>query len=411
MTIEVRPLGVLCNIGCKYCYQGLQRQAGNVGKSYDIESIKAAVQEEGGSFTLFGGEPLLLPEPDLEELWAWGFQHFAKNEVQTNGTLIRDSHIEMFRRHKVGVGISIDGPGELNDLRWAGSLDATRRATARTESAIERLCREGIRPGIIVTLHRLNAEPDKLNVMNDWFRHLESSGVRSVRLHILENESRAIRESYALSAAENTAAFLNFAALERSLEHLKFDVFSEIQKLLLGDDEGVSCVWAACDPHTTRAVRGIEGHGQRSNCGRTNKDGIDFSKAAAPGYERYLALYLTEQQFGGCAGCRFFLMCKGQCPGTAIDGDWRNRSEYCEVWKALFEFVEAQLITSGQQPLSVLPTRKEVEEGMIAAWSRGNNPRSKSLLEKIGHQTSPPEPPARSSVWTSIFRSLRERFG
>ena len=47
--------------------------------------------------------------------------------------------------------------------------------------------------------------------------------------------------------------------------------------------------------HATRtptgAVRGVEGNGQTSNCGRTNKDGIDFTKANTAGYERYLALY------------------------------------------------------------------------------------------------------------------------
>jgi uncharacterized protein len=410
MTIEVRALGVLCNLSCKYCYQSPQRQAGNVGKFYDIELIKLAVQEEGDSFTLFGGEPLLLPERDLEELLSWGFQRFGKNKIQTNGTLVCDSHLEMFHKYKAEVGISIDGPGELNNLRWAGSLAATQIATARTEKIIERLCHEGMPPGIIVTLHRINAQSDKLEVMNDWFRHLEEIGIRSVRLHILESESSAIRESYGLSASENVAAFLNFAALEGSLTSLKFDVFREIQRLLLGDDAGVSCVWAACDPHTTRSVRGIEGHGQRSSCGRTDKDGIDFSKAETSSFARSIALYLTEQQFGGCAGCRFFLMCKGQCPGTAIDGDWRNRSEHCEVWKALFEFVEAELIASGQLPLSVQPIRKEVEEGMIAEWTRGSNPNVKSLLEKNRSQ-APPPPTIRSSGWTSIFRSLRKPHG
>ncbi len=58
MTIQVRPLGVVCNLSCKYCYQSPQRQAGNIGNSCDVELMKLAVQEEGGSFTLFGGEPL-----------------------------------------------------------------------------------------------------------------------------------------------------------------------------------------------------------------------------------------------------------------------------------------------------------------------------------------------------------------
>ena len=382
MTIELRPLGVLCNLKCTYCYQHPQRQAGNSGGLYDLDLMKRAAEEENGAFTLFGGEPLLLPVRDLETLWAWGCERYGKNSVQTNGTLIRDAHIALFRKYKVNVGISLDGPGELNDLRAAGSLDATRKATARTEAAIERLCREDIAPSVIVTLHRLNSRPGRLEAMNQWFRGLDAMGVRSVRLHVLESESRAIRDAYGLSAEENIAALRNFFALETSLRQLRFDVFREMEKLLLADDEGVSCLWAACDPYTTRAVRGIEGHGQRSNCGRTGKEGIHFVKAGSPRYERQLALYFTGQRWGGCAGCRFFLMCKGQCPGTAIDGDWRNRTEHCAVWKALFEAVEARLLSGGKAPLSLRPEREKIEAAMVAAWSGGSNPSLHRLVEK-----------------------------
>src|SRR5215510_4821475 len=118
MTVEVRPLGVRCNIQCQYCYQNPPRDAGNVPHAYDLDRMKAAILEEGGDFSLFGGEPLLVPVIDLEALWAWGFERFGRNGVQTNGSLIRDAHIELFKRYKVHVGISIDGPGPLNDTRW-----------------------------------------------------------------------------------------------------------------------------------------------------------------------------------------------------------------------------------------------------------------------------------------------------
>jgi uncharacterized protein len=65
-------LGVRCNIACHYCYQNPQRDAGNVATSYSIERMQEAVEQEGGPFTLFGGEPLLVPEDDLEKIWAWG---------------------------------------------------------------------------------------------------------------------------------------------------------------------------------------------------------------------------------------------------------------------------------------------------------------------------------------------------
>ena len=128
----------------------------------------------------------------------------------------------------------------------------------------------------------------------------------------------------------------------------------------MGQDNSSNCVWNACDPYTTRAVRGVEGNGQRSNCGRTNKDGIDFVKSDDEGFERYLALYHTPQEYGGCKDCRFFLMCKGQCPGTSIDGDWRNRTEHCKGWMGLYRHLEEEKLDAGEIPFTAGPRRKQV---------------------------------------------------
>jgi uncharacterized protein len=385
MTVELRPLGVRCNIECQYCYQNPQRDAGYFARSYDIELMKAAIQAEGGPFALFGGEPLLVPERDLESLWAWGLEKFGYNIIQTNGTLINDEHIRLFKAYQVHVGVSIDGPGELNDVRWHGTLARTREATARSEQAIERLCREGFQPSLIVTLHRGNARADQLPILFRWFLELERMGVSSVRLHLLETESEAVREKYALTVEENVAALLGIAALSRNLRSLEFDLFDDMRRMLLGQDESSACVWNACDPYTTRAVQGVEGHGQRSNCGRTNKDGIDFVKGDKPGFERYLALYATPQEVGGCRECRFFLMCKGQCPGTAIDGDWRNRTEHCEVWKAVYGHLETELLAEGKQPLSLSPQRNDIEQSLLAGWRQGHT----AYMSEWQDRTSP----------------------
>jgi uncharacterized protein len=370
MGVEVRPLNVACNIQCLYCYQHPQRDAANVPREYDLVKIKRAIEIEGGPFTLFGGEPLLLPIGDLEDLWSWGYEQFGRNSIQTNGTLISDVHIQMFRKYKVSIGMSVDGPGELNDTRWHGSLERTRESTAKTQLAIERLCKEGLCPSLIITLHRGNARRDRLPRLIEWVQTLSGFGVHNFRLHLLESESAIIRETLALGVEENIIALRAFLELSRQIPELNFDIFKEMRNLLMGDDRSKACVWDACDPYTTAAVRGIEGQGQRSNCGRTNKDGIDFVKADQSGFERYIALYHTPQEVGGCKDCRFFLMCKGHCPGTAIDGDWRNRTEHCEVWKAMFELLEEELKAAGKEPLSLDLRRFEIEKRAVETWQR-----------------------------------------
>jgi uncharacterized protein len=396
MTLELRPLGVSCNIACEYCYQNPQRDAGNVEKRYDMAAMKEAIEKEGGPFSLFGGEPLLMPLADLTEIWRWGYELWGRNSLQTNGTLINDDHIRLFKQYNVHVGISIDGPGELNDVRWHRSAAMTRASTAKTEAAIERLCQERLTPSLIVTLHRGNATADKLPQLFDWIVHLDCIGVRSVRLHLLESETVAVRQRYGLTNEENIAALKSFRALERELPRIRFDLFSDMRHMLLGEDERTTCIWNACDPYTTRAVRGIEGHGQRSNCGRTNKDGIDFDKADEEGFERYLALAMTPQDAGGCQGCRFFLMCKGQCPGTSIDGDWRNRTEHCSVWMTLYASLEEELLEAGYQPLSLKLERFAVQKVMMDSWARGKNQSIASVIASLRPSATPSDEMRRS---------------
>jgi uncharacterized protein len=374
MTIELRPLGVACNLSCHYCYQNPQRDAGNQRMSYDLAKMKAAAVRIGGPFVLFGGEPLLMRFEDLEDIFTWGLEAFGGSTIQTNGVLIEDRHIELFKRCKVSVGVSIDGPGELNDTRWRHTLEKTRESTAAVERAIERLCREYKPPGLIITLHKANASADKLPAMTDWMRRLYDLGIRGVRLHLLEVDDESIRDRLALSHSENIHALLAFAEVHKTLPGMHLDLFEEMEGLLRGKDSGAGCTWRGCDPYTTEAVQGVEGNGQSSNCGRTNKEGIGFIKAETAGYERYLSLYRTPQSDNGCSGCRFFLMCKGQCPGTSIDHDWRNRTEHCEEWKHLFNIIEQRMILAGEVPLTIQPVRLEIERRMIEAWRKGKNP-------------------------------------
>jgi len=373
MSVELKPIGITCNLSCKYCYQNTSRYAGNISCLYDLNTMTKALLKKKSHFILFGGEALLLPKKDLESLWAFGLEHYGKNAIQTNGSLIDDEIIELFIKYRVHPGISIDGPGKLNDIRFAGSIEKTRKATQKTEQAIEKLCQKGIYPGLIVTLHNQNATPDRLSDMCEWFQKLDLMGIRSIRLHILEAYNNTIRNQYALSVDENINALLCFEALETKLANIQFDIFQEMNQLLVANDKYVSCIWNACDPYTTQSVYGIEGDGKKTNCGRENKDGIEYVKAGMIGYERYLLLYHTPYEYGGCQGCRFFLMCKGNCPGTAIDGDWRNRTEHCEIWFFLFEYFEKKMVKQNITPVSLYPDLARFEEKMIQHWSNGQS--------------------------------------
>jgi uncharacterized protein len=395
MPLTVAPLGVRCNIQCRYCYEDPMRDAGNLGVRYsrsDVDALKRSIAAHSRGdepFLLFGGEPLLLPKRVLEELLAWGLQRSGRNTIQTNGVLIDDEHIALFKRYRVNVGVSIDGPGELNDARWDHTLERTRQSTARSERAIEKLLANGLGPSLIVTLHRLNASPARLERLIDWFRDLERLGIRHVNLHLLEVENDDVREKFTLSTDETVHVFRRLRQARQQLSALTLSLVEDLERLLQGRDAKANCIWNACDPYTTPAVRGVDGQGERSKCFRVNKEGVNYLPVEREGFERYLALYHTPQDAGGCQGCRFFLMCRGQCPGTAIAQDWRNKSEECSIWFTVFAETEAELVAKGVTPLSLRPERREVEAELLRGWAAGQNTHVETVMRRRREQRSP----------------------
>jgi uncharacterized protein len=359
------------------------RAAGNLPKSYDIDAILATLEELDQPFCLFGGEALLAGDADLRRLFELGLSRHGANKLQTNATLVNEADLALFRDYAVQVGVSIDGPGALNDLRWAGSARLTRRATARTEAVIERLCRISQPPRIIITLHRVNAGPERLPGLCEWLCFLDRQGIASVRLHVLERDDPDMDASLVLTEDEALAALRRLRSLESGLSTLRFDLFGEITAMLRADDAKASCVFHACDPYATQAVVGVEGDGRITNCGRTNKDGVGFLQARTRGYERQIGLYSTPWKDGGCQGCRFFLTCKGNCPGTALAGDWRLRSTDCRLWFELFQDAERALIDLGKEPISQSVHRKDIEEALVEAWAMRSNPTLASLAERF----------------------------
>jgi sulfatase maturation enzyme AslB (radical SAM superfamily) len=374
VSVEVNPIGLRCERACLYCYQGKVRTATRNAAPSRIDheriqlQVKRAADKDG--FSLFGGEPLLASVEDLEKLWAFGLEQYGRNGVQTDGNAITETHLNLFRRYHVHVGFSIDGPAELNDARRAGSLAATRAASAHSEAMLRRCLAMGIECSLIVTLHRLNASAERLQRLLEWFRDLDAAGLQTARLHLLELDGAG--RTLALTSEENVAALFAIHDLENGLRGLRFDVFKDVLAKLRDPDASATCVWNACDPWTTPAVHGIEADGSRGLCHRVHKDGKQWSPAdPSPLPVRQVVLWATPQEDGGCRGCRFFLQCLGQCPGTAIDGDWRRRSADCPTWFALLERVEAEMLARGEAPASLVPDLDERIQRRLAAAAEG----------------------------------------
>ena len=153
MTIDTVLLKVAsrCNLDCKYCYfyhspdQGWLRQPARMSWE-TIDAVIARLaelsehQKRPLAVVLHGGEPLLLGKAKLERLLE-GLRSALGQEstiaLQTNGTLVNDELVEVFAETRTVVGVSIDGPSDVNDKFRVDRCG--RSSFSGTIAAIERL--------------------------------------------------------------------------------------------------------------------------------------------------------------------------------------------------------------------------------------------------------------------------------
>jgi uncharacterized protein len=215
----------LCNLDCAYCY--LPHRAVDRRMPVRVaEAVAATVNDwarrvERFSVVWHGGEPLAAGREHLAALMApfRGVEH----HVQTNATLIDDAWCEFFRRHRIEVGLSVDGPATHSALR----VDrAGRPAYDRILRGIEALRRHGIRFAVICVVS--DPRPGLAGELYHYFREL---GCYWLGVNIEEREGVNTRDNVRAEAAvrgfwaELTAAWaadpgIELREIEWSLHYL-----------------------------------------------------------------------------------------------------------------------------------------------------------------------------------------------
>lgn len=134
-----------CNLKCAYCYE---RQTPHVQVSPDrsVQEILEQLQKFDSNCQIIfhGGEPLLLPFEDVSLLLSSG----VCNSICTNGVLINDDHISLFKEQKTRVCVSFDG---------LGVLGAHRQQTDVTYNNIHKLVDAGVSVNLLSVLTNTNA--------------------------------------------------------------------------------------------------------------------------------------------------------------------------------------------------------------------------------------------------------------
>ena len=196
-----------CNLNCSYCY--IYNKADSTWKHRPAimsDEVFGAVLErihrhcvftgqDGATIVFHGGEPCLIGSRKFDD-WCSQARRFlhdvadVKFCIQTNGTLLDQAWAEVFRKYQVTVGVSLDGPKQVNDIVRVDHLG--RGSYDEAERGIK-LLQEAQIPHGVLSVITLGADPLAVH------RHFVALGCRSVNYllpHFTHDTIGPIRQLY-----------------------------------------------------------------------------------------------------------------------------------------------------------------------------------------------------------------------
>jgi uncharacterized protein len=193
-----------CNINCSYCYLP-QRSDKSVMADATVRATFERVFASGWtgddlSVIWHAGEPLVVPR----EFYERAFEAIevlrpasvrVRHSLQTNGMLITREWCEFFKSWRIGVGVSIDGPREVND---AHRLTRTGKSTFdRVLDGIRLLREEGVPFHVISVLSRRS-----MDAAEEMLAFYESEGIEDICFNVEESEGAHVSELFSNEALQ-----------------------------------------------------------------------------------------------------------------------------------------------------------------------------------------------------------------
>lgn len=124
-----------CNLRCRYCYQFATSKGQDMPDEILERSLALADTGQPEIIQITGGEPTLVPDK-IERVIevSQAMKHRPQLAIQTNGTLLTESLVCLFKAHKIEIGVSLDGSPDIQE-RLRGRADATLKGLHLLEQA------------------------------------------------------------------------------------------------------------------------------------------------------------------------------------------------------------------------------------------------------------------------------------
>lgn len=216
-----------CNLACKYCF--IENNSNNnhseLNMSNDtailalkkyISYLKDTPDIEKPQIIFYGGEPFVNYEVMKSVV------NYAKSQnsdiafsLVTNATLITDEIIDFLKFNNINVGISIDGPKDINDANriFRNSSNSVYDCVMKT---IEKLKSKEIDYGLSITISQTLL--DNKDIFFDWIKKLDVPGIFYNLYHFSESEKN-----------------LDWQTFYKEMDNFIFDSFDSLEKIGISD--------------------------------------------------------------------------------------------------------------------------------------------------------------------------------
>jgi len=341
-----------CNLACDYCYYS--SCGGQPGKIEKIDSIMLEkfvkeymdLSNGAASFAWQGGEPLLAGLDFFKHVVYLQAKYAPKNTIisnslQTNATLITEEWASFFKQYNFLIGVSLDGPKEINDARRVsgqgiGSFDRVMRG-------INHLRNANVDFNILTVIHEGNVGRAKELMaiyQKEEFSHVQFIPCMDFRAQEPNKPGQYLitPEQYGHFLCEAFDIWYNDGNPKRSVRF-----FDNILSVYL-HQEAELCVHRQSCPKTLI----LEQNGDAYPCDFYINDDYKLGNVGqnslidilnSPKYEDFLDL--KPKLPDKCRSCKYLQLCHGGCQRNRV---WNQEEDqvlsdyFCESYLQLYNY-------------------------------------------------------------------------
>lgn len=315
-----------CNLRCKYCYA--KENLNNENMNFEIAKKSIDLLDDDSTLVIAGGEPLLnfkLVKDVCEYIKDRNIN--IKISMQTNATLINEDIARQIKKYNIGIGVSIDGMPQINEL--------TRGNTKDTLRGIEILNSLNIPIYINAVVSNLNI--DSLHGLSQLCLYFEN--IKGIGLDLLRETSEKLVKKPDIEKIKDS--LINLYSKTNDIKRLtgRSILIREIEdcKTRLNKNY-ISCNYC----YATKAQSAvIIPNGDMYMCSSLVGDKKYFLGNIENGFT---LRSLENPIYDNCKRCKYFNNCRKICPSRAIMNKVENElsKEDCEMRKACFYIVKNQ---------------------------------------------------------------------